>query len=404
MEQFLGAGVRQFGFMVRGLKEVEEECAALGIPFYLLRGNAQDTVPEFAQAHQAGLVVTDYCPIRITREWREGVADKLKPLPVLDVDAHNVVPVWEASPKQEVGARTLRPKITKLLPTYLTDFPLVVPQTLKWPGAPPPKVDWEHVLKSLKCDPSVPEVTWATPGSAAGMANLEMFLTTRLGKFDNKRNDPNEDACSDMSPWLHFGQVSAQRCALEAKAYSKKYSEAVASFIEELVVRRELSDNFCHYNPKYDSLEGCAAWARDSLQLHASDKRQYVYSLEQFEGAKTHDHLWNAAQNEMVHRGKMHGFMRMYWAKKILEWTKSPEDALKFAIFLNDKYNLDGRDPNGFVGCMWSIGGIHDMGWKERDIFGKIRYMNYDGCKRKFNIAGYQQKISRLVAAVKKIK
>jgi len=404
VEQYLGAGVRHFGFMIRGLKEVEEECEALGIPFYLLRGNAQETIPEFVQQHQVGCVVTDYSPIRITREWRDGVAEKLNPLPVLEVDAHNVVPVWEASPKQEVGARTLRPKITKQLPIYCTDFPPVLQQKLKWPGAPPPKVNWEQVLASLKCDVSIPEVTWAVPGAKGGMANLGSFLTSRIGKFNTKRNDPNEEACSDMSPWLHFGQISAQRCVLESKVYSKKYSEAVASFVEELVIRRELSDNFCHYNEQYDSLKGCAKWAQDSLEVHASDKRPYVYSLEQLEKGKTHDDLWNAAQNEMVFRGKMHGFMRMYWAKKILEWTKSPEEALHFAIFLNDKYNLDGRDPNGFVGCMWSIGGVHDMGWKERPIFGKIRFMNYDGCKRKFNIGAYQLKISRLVAAIKKIK
>eukprot|EP00802_Teleaulax_amphioxeia_P006105 Tamp_06109.p1 GENE.Tamp_06109~~Tamp_06109.p1 ORF type:complete len:438 (-),score=130.26 Tamp_06109:37-1350(-) len=404
VDEFLGAGVRHFGFMLRGLKEVEEECVALGIPFFLLRGNAQDTIPGFVEEHKVGMVVTDYCPIRITRTWRDGVADKVKPVPVIEVDAHNIVPVWEASPKLEVGARTIRSKITKQLPTYLTPFPPVQPQKVAWTGAVSDKVDWEAALTSLKLDAAVPEVTWATPGAKAGMSNLETFLATRVGKFATKRNDPNEDACSDMSPWLHFGQVSAQRCVLEAQVYSKKYSEAVASFVEEIVVRRELSDNFCHYQPKYDSLQGCAQWAQDSLQLHASDKRPYVYSLQQLEQAQTHDELWNAAQKEMVHRGKMHGFMRMYWAKKILEWTASPEDALKYAIFLNDKYNLDGRDPNGFVGCMWSIGGVHDMGWKERPIFGKIRYMNYDGCKRKFNISGYQQKIARLVAAIKKVK
>ena len=402
VEEYLGAGLRHFGFMLRGLKEVEAECSALNIPFYLLRGQAQDTLPKFVEDHKVGLVVTDYSPIRITRQWREGVGACIQPVPLHEVDAHNIVPVWEASPKQEVGARTLRPKITKLLPVYLTDFPAVEKHETTWPAAPPKAVDWDGVLASLKCDSSIPEVTWASPGYKGGMQNLEKFLTTRMGKFASKRNDPNDDACSDMSPWLHFGQVSAARCALEARPYGKKHSEAYASFIEELVVRRELSDNFCHYNPRYDSLEGCAQWAQDSLQLHASDKRPYVYSLEQLEKAQTHDQLWNAAQNEMVHRGKMHGFMRMYWAKKILEWTSSPENALKYAIFLNDKYNLDGRDPNGFVGCMWSIGGVHDMGWKERPIFGKIRYMNYDGCKRKFNIVGYQQKIARLVLSLKK--
>jgi len=200
--------VRHFGFMLRGLKEVEEECVALGIPFFLLRGNAQDTIPGFVEEHKVGMVVTDYCPIRITRTWRDGVADKVKPVPVIEVDAHNIVPVWEASPKLEVGARTIRSKITKQLPTYLTPFPPVQPQKVAWTGAVSDKVDWEAALTSLKLDAAVPEVTWATPGAKAGMSNLETFLATRVGKFATKRNDPNEDACSDMSPWLHFGQVS----------------------------------------------------------------------------------------------------------------------------------------------------------------------------------------------------
>jgi len=168
-------------------------------------------------------------------------------------------------------------------------------------------------------------------------------------------------------------------------------------------VRRELSDNFCWYQPKYDSLEGQTyAWATGTLDDHRNDKRPYVYALEKLERAKTHDDLWNAAQLELVHGGKIHGFMRMYWAKKILEWTESPEQALEWAIFLNDKYSLDGRDPNGYVGCMWSIVGVHDQGWAERAIFGKIRYMNYDGCKRKFDIKRYEARVKALVEAVKK--
>ena len=174
------------------------------------------------------------------------------------------------------------------------------------------------------------------------------------------------------------------------------------SFFEELVVRRELADNFCWYSPKYDTLEGQKYdWARDTLRDHANDKRDRVYTLEQFEQGKTHDKLWNAAQLELVHGGKMHGFMRMYWAKKILEWTASPEQALEFAIHLNDKYSLDGRDPSGYVGCAWSIVGVHDQGWKERAVFGKIRYMAYSGCEKKFKIPDYIARVNQLVDAVK---
>ncbi len=180
--------------------------------------------------------------------------------------------------------------------------------------------------------------------------------------------------------------------------HRKVAPEAVDAFLEEMIVRRELSDNYCHHNPDYDRLDGLYpqygndSWAQKTLREHAGDRREHVYSLEQFERAETHEALWNAAQLEMVHSGKMHGFMRMYWAKKILEWSSSPEEALRVAIHLNDKYELDGRDPNGYVGCAWAIAGLHDQGWAERAVFGKIRYMNEAGCRRKFDVAAYVRK------------
>lgn len=192
--------------------------------------------------------------------------------------------------------------------------------------------------------------------------------------------------------------------------YSLKYVhvpvtlKSADAFLEELIVRRELADNFCFYQPNYDSIHGAWEWARKTLADHASDKREHIYSKEQLEKAQTADPLWNASQLEMVYHGKMHGFMRMYWAKKILEWTRGPEEALAISIYLNDKYEIDGRDPGGYVGCMWSICGIHDQGWKERPIFGKIRYMNYAGCKRKFNVDGYITYVKRIVGDIKKRK
>ena len=166
--------------------------------------------------------------------------------------------------------------------------------------------------------------------------------------------------------------------------------------LEELVVRRELSDNFCYYNDRYDSVEGFPDCAIQTLRNHREDRRPYAYSLSQLEGAGTHDELWNAAQMEMVKKGKMHGYMRMYWAKKILEWTGSPEEAFEIALYLNNRYELDGRDPNGYAGCAWSIGGVHDRAWFERPLFGKIRYMSYNGCKSKFNVNDYIRQIKHL--------
>jgi len=217
---------------------------------------------------------------------------------------------------------------------------------------------------------------------------LQDFIENKIEKYLADKNDPIKDACSGLSAYLHFGQLSAQRVALEIiKNISK--SESVDSFLEELIVRRELSDNYCYYNPLYDSVEGFPEWAKRSLNTQRKEKREFIYTQEVFEAAYTHDPLWNAAQNEMKQSGRMHGYMRMYWAKKILEWTASPEEALKIAIYLNDKYQLDGRDPNGYVGCAWSIGGVHDRAWANRPVYGKIRYMNFNGAKRKFSVDEY---------------
>lgn len=193
---------------------------------------------------------------------------------------------------------------------------------------------------------------------------------------------------SELSPYLHYGHLAPQRLALEVSRSGAPEADKEA-YLEELLIRRELSDNFCLYNDQYDSLEGAPGWAQISLANHMHDRRDPTYSPEQLEAAQTHDELWNAAQLEMLKRGKMHGYMRMYWAKKILEWTPTPSEAVRIAIYLNDKYFLDGRDPNGYAGVLWAVAGLHDRPWFEREIFGQVRYMNYNGAKRKFDIGNY---------------
>ncbi|KAG7227261.1 hypothetical protein INR49_013921, partial [Caranx melampygus] len=377
--------LRHYSFLLKGLEEVAKECKALDIQFHLLRGSAGEVLPGFVSDRSLGAVVTDFYPLREPLQQLEDVKKKLpKDIPLIQVDAHNIVPCWVASPKLEYAARTIRSKITKLLPEFLTDFPLVEkhPYTATRTAKP---FDWAKTLASLQVDRTVGEPKWATPGTKGGMAMLESFIDVRLKLFDTLRNDPNAAALSSLSPWIRFGHVSAQRVALQVQRSGKSSGQSVASFIEELVVRRELTDNFCFYNKKYD---------RKTLKDHAKDKRPYLYTRQQLEEAKTHDKLWNAAQYQMVIEGKMHGFLRMYWAKKILEWTSSPEEALSIALYLNDRYELDGQDPNGFVGCMWSICGIHDQGWAERPVFGKIRYMNYKGCTRKFDVARFERTVT----------
>jgi len=261
--------------------------------------------------------------------------------------------------------------------------------------------DWDALPQTLNCDTTVKEVSLWTPGPKAAKLELKTFLKDRLANYSESRNTPALNHLSRLSPWLHYGQISAHYVAKKAKEHSEDYKKDVDAFFEELVVRRELSDNYCLYNTLYDSFEGLPGWAKKTLDEHRKDKRPRLYTKQQLEAAQTYDQLWNASQLELVHLGKLHGYLRMYWAKKILEWTSSPEEALSVSIYLNDKYSMDGRDPNGYVGCAWSVGGVHDRGWKEREVFGKIRYMNFDGCKRKFNIDNYCARVQKDIKRLK---
>ncbi len=395
VSEFSGATLRQFDFMVRGLAEVEAELRALGIPFYLLRGDPVETVPAFVAEHSVGHVITDFNPLRFTTAWRTNVAKRLT-VRMTEVDAHNVVPAWVASPKLEFAAYTLRPKIHRLLPEFLTALPRL--STPAVAASLPLPIGWQSMIDSLAADNAVAPVTWLEPGSKAALARLKTFCKEGLYEYASKRNDPVLNQVSHLSPYLHFGQLSAQRVALDVSK-SDADRESRDAYLEELIVRRELADNFCLYNPDYDKVAGAHAWAQTTIAEHAADVRDYLYTREQFEAGETHDALWNAAQAQMMTTGKMHGFMRMYWAKKILEWTPDAQTAIDTALYLNDKYELDGRDPNGVVGVMWSVCGVHDRAWNPRPVFGKIRYMNANGCKRKFDVAAYMAQYNRQTEA-----
>lgn len=383
--EFLKATIRQYDFMLKGLQQTASELRKKNIPFYLLSGDPAIEIPDFLKNY--GILISDFDPLKIKRQWKEKILQKIN-IPFYEVDAHNIVPCWIASNKQEYGARTIRPKIKKLLPEFLDEFPKIENQKGKFSYS---QINWPELRKTLKIDFSVKEVDWIKPGEKEALKILNHFIHHKLNRYDDERNDPNKDAVSNLSPYLHFGQISAQRIALEVYK-SASSDDAKEAFLEELIIRKELSDNFCFYNHNYDSTISFPDWAKKTLKEHENDPKEYIYALSDFENAITHDDLWNAAQKQMVNTGKMHGYMRMYWCKKILEWTRTPEEAMKFSIYLNDKYQLDGRDPNGSTGIAWSIGGVHDRAWFERDVFGKIRYMNYNGCKSKFDVKQFIQK------------
>lgn len=415
---FIGATLRQYDFMLQGLEQLEKACRDLNVVFALRLGSPEHEIPAYVKEVDATLMVTDFSPLRIGREWRTSIAKKIgeqKDVPFFEVDAHNIIPVWITSEKQEFAAYTIRPKIHRLLKEFLVVPPQ--PKAMNHVGhdkshnkshdkndAP---INWNHIRKQLKVDEKVGPVDWLVPGEKAAHKALKHFINNNIQAYATERNNPNKAAQSNLSPYLHFGQLAPVRVAYEVilaseqplsalldkdKNAARSGENSYAAYLEELIVRRELADNFCLYNPHYDTPEGFPDWAKKSHAAHARDKREYIYTLKEFETGATHDDLWNAAQHELIKTGKIHGYMRMYWAKKILEWTPTVAEAQHIAIHLNDKYELDGRDPNGYAGIAWSLGGVHDRAWFVKPVFGQIRYMNRRGSEGKFDVPTYISK------------
>jgi len=382
--QFLSAQSTQYSFMLKGLEEVAVDLAAKNISFKMLAGDPVNTLVPYVREKHVSLLVTDFDPLRIKREWKVAVMESCAVF-VDEVDTHNIVPCWEASTRMEFGAYTPRPKIHRQLIEYLEPLPELVRHPYS-DSADPYTLDWVKI--SAPFAKKNYSETLCVSGQTASTLTLSEFITNGLERYGEDRNDPARNGQSSLSPYIHFGQLSAQRIFMEITA-ARTTAQSKAIFLEEFLVRRELADNFCYYNPNYDNTKGFPAWAQKTLEEHLYDDRPYLYDRETLEACATHDPAWNGAQRQLTTTGKMHGYMRMYWGKKILEWSRDPETAMQTAIYLNDHYSLDGRDPNGYAGIAWCIGGVHDRAWSERAVFGKIRYMNYAGLKRKFKIEHY---------------
>lgn len=387
---FYNGTIRQYRFMLNGLQSVEAELNKYNIHFELLINTQVDALSQYLTNISPSNLITDFDSLRPMRNWKRELS-KLISIPFYEVDSHNIVPAFLVSNKEEFAAYTIRPKIHKLLPELLDEFDQLVKMETRVKKNYS-TTNWENIFNSLVIDYSVKEVDWLHAGEEAAQTMLDKFLRNKLHNYVRDKNNPTIDGQSNLSPYLHFGHLSAQRIALNIKKY---FPESINTevFLEELIVRKELAENFCYFNNNYDSFEGFKDWAKTTLNDQRKVARDYLYALEEFEYCKTHEDLWNAAQLEMVKTGKMHGYMRMYWAKKILEWSKSPEEAMRIAIYLNDKYELDGEDSNGYCGIAWSIGGIHDRAWFNRNVYGKIRYMNKNGCAKKFDIKEYLKKV-----------
>ncbi len=385
------ANERHYYFMMEGLKEIQTSLEARGIKLVIWHESPEIGVVELSR--NASLVVADRGYLKIQKKWRNYVAEHID-CPLVQVESDVVVPVEEASPKEEYSAATIRPKIKRKLDYFLVPLEENHPKTdsLDLDFDSFGIEDTEKAISRLDIDHSVGRVDDFHGGTREAKRHLVDFLKNRIDGYSELRNDPSLNYTSDMSSYLHFGQISPLYIALEVLETD---SPGKDDYLEELIVRRELSMNFVFYSGAYDSFDGLPEWAKKTLREHEGDPREFVYTLEELENTKTYDPYWNAAQKEMVLRGKMHGYMRMYWGKKILEWSRTPRDAYEIALHLNNKYELDGRDPNGFTGVAWCFG-KHDHPWTERQVFGKIRYMNANGLRRKFDIDRYVEKVERI--------
>ncbi len=393
--KYPNANLRHYAFLIEGLAETQRQIEARGAAF-VFRPYPQHDLLRFCAEVKPCLVVGDENPLRAPESWRQSAARKLN-IPFWTVDADVIVPS-KLFPKEEYAARTLRPKLEKLLPVFLQppDNPKA---RYRWTDGTQPKsaeIEPARLLAELPLDRSVAPVDQFKGGTAAGLRLLRRFINDRLPAYETARNQPPVAGTSELSAYLHFGQLSPLTIALAVREAAAP-ATAKAAFLEELIVRREVAINYVARNPHYDRLAGCPAWAQRTLAAHALDERPYLYTAAQLEAGETHDPLWNAAQREMVVTGRMHGYMRMYWAKKMLEWTATPAEAFELAVSLNDRYQLDGRDPNGYTGIAWAIGGKHDRPWApQRAVFGMIRSMSAQGCQRKFDTQAYLERVCEL--------
>ncbi|MFN2340447.1 MAG: deoxyribodipyrimidine photo-lyase [Halanaerobium sp.] len=383
-----------FKFMLQGLKEIKKNLKAADINFYLV--NYQNLEDFEKITDEASLVVSEKVYLKHLRSWKQEAAESLE-VPFYLVESNLVCPIEEVSEKEEYAAYTIRKKINGIRDKYLKKYEpdeLENRSEIKLGNKDLEFVDdLDHYLAEIDFEQKISYDDFFKGGYQQAKLKLKDFIKNKLKDYSEKRNIPHLNFQSDLSPYLHFGQISAQEVALAA--LNSEYDAEV--FLEELIVRRELSFNFVYYNQNYDdSLKDILYdWAYESLMEHKSDEREYLYNYQELENAETHDQYWNAAQREMKITGKMHNYMRMYWGKKILEWTSDPEEAYQWALKLNNKYSLDGRDPNSYAGVGW-IFSKHDRAWTEREIFGKVRYMNAGGLERKFDMEKYLSKINNL--------
>lgn len=403
------ANERSFAFLLDGLEDVSTGLEAQGLHLTVALSPPGPAVA--AAAGLAALVVFDRGYLPFARKQRWQIAQGLG-CPVVMAEDNASVPVKTVSDKDEWAAATLRPKLMRLasleppLPRPLAGSvpsrPDILATNLAQAGIPiledrPSRA----ILPRLGIDTSV-SATPLVGGEKAAWLRWEHFRDHKLERYDDDRNDPTLDGQSGLGPALHFGHLSPLSLVEDLKArglwkepttFRKAGEDPVSRFLDEVLVRRELSFNFVVFNADHPTWKGLPAWARKTLETHKEDRRSAVYDRTAWEAGRTHDAIWNAAQHQLASTGVLHGYMRMYWGKKILEWSADPAQAYLDALYLNNKYALDGRDPNSYAGVAWCFG-KHDRPWAERPVYGLVRCMTAGGLRKKFDVDEYVRKFT----------
>ena len=392
-DSYPDANKRHYRFMLEGLKQTASHLKKRGINFVLRLESPEKGVVKLAEKAAITVFDTGYMPIQ--RQWHKAAAEAINGT-IFQIESDVIVPVGRTSDKEEYAAYTIRKKIEKQRDYFLQPLKhqeLKIKTVIDLKSINSKLADPKKLIDSLDIDKAVPDCEQFHPGGISEAENrLKNFINKKLSEYSELRNEPAQNFQSGLSPYLHFGQISPLQIALEVQ--SSKNPEA-GDFLEELIVRRELAMNFAQYNDFCQDYSALPPWAIATLEEHLKDQRHHLYTLDELENAATDDPYWNAAQNEMLICGKMHGYMRMYWGKMILQWSKTPQEAFERALYLNDKYELDGRDPNSCAGIAWCFG-KHDRPWPEHPVVGKVRLMNKNGLRRKFDMKSYVDKIERL--------
>lgn len=383
------ANERHYTFMLEGINEVIVSLKKRNISFKLLIGDVIENI--LKEALNAQALIMDQAYLNVPRLWRKKIVEKIpQSVHVEEIDTDLIVPVQYASQKVEYGAYTIRRKLHQKLNEFM-DLKVIPAYQGRYTPYTIEPLEIDKFINQNGISKHVKKTNHFIGGSSEAFKRLKTFIHDKANDYPD-RNEPGKHITSTLSPYIHFGQISTQRMLVQFKEALEKgviNEQAYDAVVEQVFVRRELAFNYTYYNTGYDAFDTMTEpWAYQTMKEHEHDVRPYLYTLEQFELAQTHDIYWNAAMKEMTKSGYMHNYMRMYWAKKIIEWTPSYKEAYRITMYLNNKYFLDGRDPNSYTGVAWNYG-KHDRAWTERPIFGKLRYMNDKGLERKFDMKQY---------------